>query len=62
MAATGFLWKFSRLVGVPLALGVVFKLVDFEENCLLFGRWERSVSGSGVIVTVIVVACRHGLG
>ncbi len=62
MAAAGFLWKFSHLVGVHLAFGLIFEVINFEENCLLFGHWARSVSGLGVIVNVIVIACRRGLG
>ena len=62
MAATRFLWKFSCLVGVHLELGLVFEVIDFEEDCLLFGWWARSVSRLGVIIIVIVVACRRGFG
>ncbi len=40
MAAAGFLWKFSCLVGVHLALGLVFEVIDFEEIvfCLVIGQ------------------------
>jgi hypothetical protein len=62
MAVAGFLWKLSRLVGVHLALGLVFKVIDFEENCLLFGHWARSMSVLGIIINVIIIASRHGLG
>ncbi len=62
MAAVGFFWKFSCLVGAQLLPGLVFEVIGFEENHLLFGCWARSMSGLGVVVNVIVVACRRGLG
>jgi hypothetical protein len=67
MTVAGSLWKISSLVGVHLAMGLVFEVIDFEENCLLFGCWSRSMSRLGVVVVVvviivIVVACRRGLG
>ncbi len=61
MAAAEFLWKISCLVGVHLELGLVFEVIDFEEDSLLFGHWMRSVSRLGVIIIIIVVACRRGL-